>query len=335
MYSIKVLLSKDKKLHKCLKTQYNKIMINMLLLGTGTSHGVPCIACKCEVCTSTDEHDKRFRCSAYVTSSNKKDGYEPHILVDIGPDFRSQALKFDICAVDAVLLTHSHADHLHGLDDIRIFSHTISSSHLTNPEQGKETEGNGLPFFTNKKTIADLKYRFDYVFKETQIGGGKPKIRLEDCADLKNTQPKEFGDIRVLPVSMLHGSLVDTGWLFSCTEEDGSVHSIAYLTDASSIPQESIDFINKMAGNLDHVVIDGLRKEPHATHMSFLQAMEVCEKLGPKHTWFTHMSHNNSHKEIIRYAQSQLKNFPRLEQIVKDGGSVLPAYDSLVISTEK
>ncbi|MBQ5471120.1 MAG: MBL fold metallo-hydrolase [Treponema sp.] len=309
-------------------------MMKMLLLGTGTSHGVPCIACKCSVCTSKDEHDKRFRCSAYVTSSNKIDGYEPHLLVDIGPDFRSQALKYDVCAVDAVLLTHSHADHLHGLDDIRIFSHTISSSHLTNPNKGKETEGNGLPFYTNTRTIRDLKNRFDYVFKETQLGGGKPKIRLEDCAGLDESQPKEFGDIRVLPIPMLHGTLEVTGWLFSSIERDGKYHSIAYLTDVSKMPDSSIQKIRENAGILDHVVIDGLRKEEHSTHFSFKQAMQVCEQLEPKHSWFTHMSHNNSHNEIIEYAKKEVENFPRLKQIVLNGGSVLPAYDSLVICTE-
>lgn len=100
--------------------------MKMTLLGTGTSHGIPCIACECPVCSSTDFRDKRLRSSAYVVHKSK-DGNKCHILIDIGPEFRIQAINHKIKAIDAVLLTHSHADHLHGLDDIRIFSHTFSS----------------------------------------------------------------------------------------------------------------------------------------------------------------------------------------------------------------
>ena len=153
--------------------------------GTGTSHGIPCIACKCRVCTSNDDHDKRLRCSAYVTNKNDDESVS-HLLVDVGPEFRIQAIKNEIMAVDAVLLTHSHADHLHGLDDIRIFSHTLGSDKIEelkkNPENAgidpkllaQASGGKGICLYANFNTIGDVKSRFDYIFKEnTQIGGGK------------------------------------------------------------------------------------------------------------------------------------------------------------------
>mgnify|MGYP000434857833 CR=1 FL=1 len=148
--------------------------MKMVLLGTGTSHGIPCIGCNCAVCRSKDKRDTRLRCSAYVTHKNT-DGTFVHILIDVGPEFRIQALRHRIRAVDAVLLTHSHADHLHGLDDLRIFSHTASSDNTP------ESLGEGLPIYANKHTIRDVKKRFAYIFKETQTGGGKPKIALKDC----------------------------------------------------------------------------------------------------------------------------------------------------------
>lgn len=316
----------------------------MTLLGTGTSHGIPCIACKCRVCTSSDEHDKRLRCSAYV-SDTAADGKETHILVDVGPEFRIQCIKFDICAVDAVLLTHSHADHLHGLDDIRVFSHTIGSDRIeewkkSNPENAgldprflaNALAGKGLNLYANRQTIEDVRNRFDYVFKETQIGGGKPKLNLVDSSLLLHERPEEFGRVRVTPVPMKHGELDTTGWLFSVPGTDGTVHSIAYLTDCSFIPESSIDLLKENGGIIEHCVIDGLREKPHSTHFGFRQAMDVAERILPRYTWFTHICHLMSHEEIKAYAMRQLADYPALTGIVREGGSVGPAYDGLVLS---
>ena len=305
--------------------------MKMTLLGTGTSHGIPVIACDCEVCKSKNRKDKRLRCSAYVTNVNK-DKTVSSILIDVTPEFRIQALRKKIKSIDAVLLTHSHADHIYGIDDIRIFSHTHScdtaeTSSSDNPEKG-------LCFYGNKETVKSVKKRFDYIFKETQIGGGKPKINLKNIENVTEEEPLHIGDIQVLPVAMKHGELNTTGYILSCVEKDKQKHSIVYLTDCNKIKGKSIKFINKKAGIIDHVVIDGLREKEHATHFSFLQAMECAEELNAKNVWFTHICHTFSHEEICEYVKENLYKFPKLQKIVLAGGVVEPAYDGLVMKTK-
>lgn len=299
--------------------------MKMILLGTGTSQGIPCIGCDCAVCRSKDRHDKRLRCSAYATHKNK-DGSTAHILIDTGPEFRIQALRHKIKSVDSVLLTHSHADHLHGLDDLRIFRHTKSS------DETADSKSAGLPVYANKNTIKDVKSRFSYIFNETQEGGGKPNLHLIDCKTLEeNIQPQEFGEIHVAPVKMMHGAVKTTGWLLSCTGKDNLRHSIAYLTDCNGIKNKSVKKIRDCAGTLDHLVIDGLRIPGHSTHFSFLEALTVADKIGAGHTWLTHITHLNTHEQIKEYIALHLNEFPNLAKIVKDGGSVSPAYDGLTL----
>lgn len=282
-------------------------------MGTGTSHGIPVIGCTCKVCTSKDSHDVRYRCSAYLC--------EPaSIVIDTGPEFRMQALKFGIKSIDAVLITHSHADHLNGLDDIRVFSHTES----VDPFPSKKTcatEGRGKPVFANSNTIADIKNRFDYVFTPVKEGGGKPKLDLIDCGMYGASNPILIKGIEIVPVPLLHGTLHDSGWLLTEKKSDGSRHSIAYLTDCSSVPEESVRLINENAGCLDHLVIDGLRVKPHSTHFSFEQAIDVAKKVSPERTWLTHLTHDMSHQDVSDY----------VKKIAGDSLAVSPAYDGLVL----
>ena len=295
--------------------------MKMILMGTGTSHGVPVIACDCAVCTSTDSKNKRLRSSAYVTNKVNENDYVS-IVIDVGPEFRIQALRSKIKKLDAILLTHAHADHLHGLDDIHVFSHTVSAS-------GNETAGNGLPVYASSETLDVVKLHFDYIFKQTQKGGGKPKIILNDIDNLQ--KPFEIENISVLPIPMKHGELDTTGYLLSCFE-NGQKHSIAYLTDCNFISDESISLIQKNCGVLDHLVIDALRIKTHSTHCSFHDALCYAERLGAFHTWFTHMTHDSSHDDIQKYINDSLSEFPKLSKIVELGGNVSPGYDGLELN---
>lgn len=292
--------------------------MEMVLTGTGTSHGVPVIGCDCRVCRSSDEKNKRNRCSAYVSSPAR-------IVIDTGPEFRIQALKFNIKSLDAVLLTHGHADHLNGLDDLRVFSHTKS----VDPSKcsSDETEGPGLPIYSNARTFEDVKKRFDYIFTPVKEGGSKPKLSFIDCARFSARNPLVIKSISIIPVPLIHGSLETCGWILK-DSTDGKC--IAYLTDCNSISGESFEII-KSVGKIDHLVIDALREKPHSTHFSFLEAMEAAEKIGAGHTWFTHMTHNMLHSEVQDYIAKKIPEFPGLEKITKEGGSVSPAYDGLIL----
>src|SRR5574344_2784764 len=193
--------------------------MQMILMGTGTSHGIPVIGCGCKVCTSRDKKDKRFRCSAYITSGDSVSRTD--IVIDTGPEFRMQALKYKIRRLDAVLLTHSHADHLHGLDDLRIFSSVRPpkcSMTIACESHFKETKP--LPIYANSNTIEDVHSRFSYIFTPPKEGGGKPKLDMEDCEKLTAENPLKIGTVQILPVPIMHGTLKDSGWLFTNVESD-------------------------------------------------------------------------------------------------------------------
>lgn len=295
----------------------------MILMGTGTSHGVPVIGCTCRVCRSISARDKRSRCSAFVRSPAQ-------IVIDTGPEFRVQALRYGIRSLDAVLITHAHADHLHGLDDLRIFSHTKSSDCCAGNPRSMETQGNGLPVYANAPTLAHIRMAFDYIFRTVQLGGGKPKLDLVDCAAFSAGHPLVVGGLEIVPVPLLHGELQDSGWLLT-ESRAGLRHSIAYLTDCSLVPEDSLRLVREQGGILEHLVIDGLRVKPHATHLSFEQALAVAERLGARHTWLTHITHDMSHRGIRRFVRGVLPGYPELQGIVRHGGSVGPAYDGLVL----
>lgn len=292
--------------------------MKLRFLGTGTSNGVPVIGCNCKVCRSHNKKNRRYRSSAFITTEKNK-----CILIDVGPEFRLQAVENKISTLDAVLLTHSHADHLHGIDDLRTFSCDMIKPE--SPESLAKFNAPPVPIYTNTQTIQDVKSRFSYLFAPTKAGGGRAKIQLQAVSS-----QFELEDLKVTPIPMLHGTLETTGWLLSETWDDSSVHSIAYLTDCSYISPESFELIKNNCGILEHLVIDALRIKPHSTHFNFLQAMEAADKLNPKHVWFTHMTHNASHNEVKKYIRQNLNKFENL----KKAESVNPAYDRLEIKTK-
>ncbi|MBQ7159027.1 MAG: MBL fold metallo-hydrolase [Treponema sp.] len=295
--------------------------MRFILMGTGTSHGIPVIGCDCKVCTSADSRDNRMRCSAYVVQGKTE------LVIDVGPEFRLQALRNHIKRLDAVLLTHSHADHLHGLDDLRVFSHTKPCHY--DSAVFPETAGEGLPVYTNAATLRDIHSRFNYLFCSHEEGGGVAKLNFKDCSSFGAGSPLVLGDLHLVPVPLRHGSIEATGWLLWNDGDDGKRHSIAYLTDCSAVPDESIALVREQCGVLEHLVIDGLRVRPHSTHFSFDESLACAEKIGAKHTWFIHMNHDLLHTEIQKYIDERLSQYPTLAKIVAEGGSVAPAYDQL------
>lgn len=216
------------------------------------------IGCTCEVCGSADPHDKRLRPSIYLDVEGG-----PGVLVDTSTDLRQQALTFGVRRVDAILVTHSHADHVMGLDDVRRFN---------------AINGGSIPLFASPATARELRRIFHYVFEPPEEkGGGLPQI------DLREIDGRfEVGGLSVQPVPLMHGRLPILGFRFG---------SVAYLTDANTIPDEAWPLLE----DLDVLVLDALRHRPHPTHFSLSEAVAVAERLQPRRTFFTHVCHDLSH----------------------------------------
>ena len=227
-------------------------------LGTGTSHGVPKINCECAVCASESSFNKRLRCSILIESAGR------NILIDTSADFRAQALKFKIKTLDTILFTHSHADHLHGIDDIRAYQTRTSPP---------------IQCFGPPEFCSDVKKRFAYIFLEKMpIGGGTPRILLTGVTD-----GFEAAGVKFTPIPVVHGPVQTYGYRF---------FNAAYIPDVKFIPAES----TKLLYGLDVLIIDALRLRPHTTHLNLDEAVEVVKILKPKKTYFTHIDHEIMHE---------------------------------------
>ncbi len=215
------------------------------------------IGCECDVCRSTDPHDSRTRTSVLVENAGTS------ILIDTSPDLRTQALRHRIRKVDAILYTHSHADHISGLDDVRRFN---------------AVSGEPMPLFADEPTLEELRVRFGYVFNpSTARGGGLPDLRLWRIGG-----PFCVGAQEVIPVPIMHGDRQILGYRFG---------RFAYLTDCSAIPPASFSLLT----GLDVLALDALRWKPHATHFSVAQAMEAAGQIGAARTYFIHIAHDLGH----------------------------------------
>lgn len=226
-------------------------------LGSGTSHGVPMIGCRCDVCTSADERDKRWRPSIYL---ELPDGLR--VLVDATPDLRAQALRFDVSRVDAILFTHSHADHILGLDEVRRYNVLQKAP---------------VPCFGDRRTIADLRRIFSYVFVPSAGGGGVPRLDTFVIAGSFC-----LGRSEIVPVPVRHGARSILGFRLG---------AFAYLTDTNGIPDASWPLLE----GVQLLVLDALRDRPHPTHFSVAEALVVARRLGPRKTYLTHICHELPH----------------------------------------
>ena len=299
-------------------------MTKLTFLGTGTSQGVPIIACQCAVCKSTDLRDKRFRAAALV----EHDGLQ--ILIDAGPDFRSQMLAHNVRHLDAILLTHNHKDHTGGLDDVRSFNYIDKKA---------------VEIYCEPRVLKSLQNDYSYAFADHKYPGSPEwHVHLIDERPFRVDSLKGTGDLEwvhdvgyfyrqadgslkqsdnaileaaheqpnVIPIRGLHDQLPVLGFRFG---------NIAYITDMSSIPESEFA---KLQG-LEHVTLNTVGYHPHHSHFSLDQALELAHRIGAKHTWLTHLSHAFPQHEKFCADLMQICAERKINSIVQ------PAFDGLTI----
>ncbi len=238
--------------------------MRLTFLGTGTSFGVPQIGCTCAVCLSADPRDKRTRSGAILQDAGAT------ILIDTPPELRLQLIAGGFSQIDAVIYTHEHADHINGIDDLRIFS-------VRRPLP--------LPIYGPVETLERVRAGFTYIFDETvrpYEGTSKPRLSLHPT---EPDRPVRVAGVEVLPLSFQHGHLRVFGYRFG---------SMAYITDVKEIPEAARDRLR----GLDVLVLNALWWRPHPTHLSISEAVDTALALGARHTYLTHLTHETGHSEL-------------------------------------
>lgn len=233
--------------------------MRVTFLGTGTSHGIPRIGCDCAVCHSDDPRNKRLRPSVLVETPALK------LLVDATPDFRQQALRHNIRNVDAVLLTHTHADHIFGLDDLRSFT---------------ERDSRKMPIYASAESLARIREIFPYACEEIPRWPGLPSFQLHA---IEPNVEFEVGDLKVRALPVPHGRMTVFGFLLG--------REFAYLTDCNEVSPTVVEAVR----GVPVLVVDALRHRPHPTHLTVAQALEVVAQAMPKRALLTHMCHDVDH----------------------------------------
>lgn len=235
--------------------------MKVTFLGTGTSQGVPVIACDCTVCTSVNPHDKRLRTAALIEHEGTT------IVIDAGPDFRQQMLRAQVKKIDAILITHEHKDHLAGLDDVRAFNFINKTT---------------VKVYAHERVQEEIKREYRYAFDGTNYPG-LPQIELHDLNPFVDIQ---IGAIHITPIEVLHHQLPVLGFV---------VCNFAYVTDANFIGQRALDKLK----DKEHLVLNALRKEKHISHFNLSEALEIIASLQPKNAYLTHLSHQMGlHSEL-------------------------------------
>jgi len=235
--------------------------MKVIILGTGTSQGVPVIGCDCETCISTNSKDKRLRTSAYIEVDGLK------LLIDTSIDFRQQMLKNKISDIDAVLYTHHHVDHINGMDDLR---------------QITQKYDKWIELYGNQTTLDEMKISFRYVFDKELI-----KYKSVPLVKFNVIKNEKFiiKNVEITPIECLHGNLKIFGY---------RINNFAYITDCSAISDEEL---TKLEG-LKVLILNALRIRPHPTHLNLQEAIEIAKRVKPKRTCFTHLTHDILHEKI-------------------------------------
>ena len=234
--------------------------MKITFLGTGTSQGIPVIGSNHPVCFSSDKRDKRLRVSALIQWEDFT------YVIDCGPDFRYQMLRANVTKLNGVLITHEHADHIAGLDDLRPFSFQLGA----------------VPMYAQKRVLENLTYRFEYIFNDKNKYPGAPSIEKHEVSKA----PFAIKNLEVTPIEINHGKLLILGFRFK---------NVAYLTDVKSIEKEEL----KKLQNLDVLILSAIRHKPHHSHLNLEEALELIKVINPKQTYLTHISHHlGFHAEV-------------------------------------
>ena len=236
--------------------------------------GVPTLGCTCRVCTSSDPRDQRLRPSIAIEWQDGSSASR-RVIIDTGPDFRQQALRFGIRDIDAVFYTHAHADHILGLDDLR----PLSFAHRDRK----------MPLYADDHTADVLEHVFSYTLSAEATYPTRARVALQRLEG-----PVAVAGVTFTPVPLMHGNLGVTGYRFG---------NAAYLTDMNSIPESSLALLD----GVEVVVLDALRPQPHPTHANIADGIAWAEKIGARSTWFTHMSHEVMHAEMDPQLPSSIR----------------------------
>ena len=227
--------------------------MQLTMLGVGSSAGTPVVGCACATCLSNDVRNKRTRCSSLITLESGE-----NILIDTGPDLRNQALREGIKHVDAVLYTHTHADHLHGIDDLRAFC---------------QIQRKQIPLYAKEDTAAHIAQKFGYVLREPSNFWDLPVLRIESISE-----PFELFDKIITPIPVMHGKSHILGF---------RIGNLAYMTDVSEVPESSFALLQ----NLDILLLDCLRESTHPTHINIEQSLAYISRIKAKQSYMIHMTH--------------------------------------------